>query len=80
MTKMDAIWDIGMKKLAEVLISPHTPEMDKLLAKFAHRELSFDEKRRLIELLKQEAEECKREHKMQAAIAVLLITRLEGGH
>lgn len=32
-TKLDPIWDCIMKELPKLLISPHTPEVDKLITK-----------------------------------------------
>lgn len=32
-TKLDPIWDAIMKELPKVLLSPHTPELDRLMTK-----------------------------------------------
>ncbi len=60
-TKLDVLWNFWNelnKKTAQLLISPHTPELDRLLRKWVNdEELSHDELERVLGFLRKEERE-----------------------
>ena len=83
--KVDALWNGVMKKVADALISPHTPELDKLLQKFRDDEpITESERLRLVDLLMQTIQEEKTKKdkgdRGRAALAAILLGRLSHGH
>ena len=79
-SRVETIWNVMMKRLADILISPHTPELDVLLAKFRDNKLKVAEKPLLIRLLKEQVEKDKKDNKQLAFIETLILVRLESGH
>lgn len=79
-SRVETLWNVVMKRLADILISPHTPLLDPLLAKFRDGKLDEQEKPELIRLLKERIEEDKVKDKGRAFLETLILVRLESGH
>ena len=73
--KIEPIWEAIIKEIPRLLISPHSPEFDKLVEKSLEdiNSLTLEEKKRLEELLNKEYEMAVEEKNSGRAIGLVLM-------